>query len=95
MMRAGTVLLCLSAALPAPFASGSGVNHGPDVSGPWGLTVDYLKDPVGIDGDAPRFSWKLPAGMKSQSAFQIDAGIWKTDSIVGTRPLFQLGTRPS
>ena len=54
---------------------------------PWGLTVEYRTDPVGIDVANPRFSWKLPDGMVRQSAYEIDAGSWRTGKVASDESL--------
>lgn len=48
---------------------------------PWGLSTEYRENPVGIDVRAPRLSWKLPDGFKSQAAYEIDAGIWASGKV--------------
>lgn len=37
------------------------------------LRCEYLKDPIGIDVKAPRFSWQLEGDSKRQSAYEIQA----------------------
>ena len=54
---------------------------------PHALTVEYRTNPVGIDVAAPRFSWKLPEGVKRQSAYEIDAGVWKTGKVASDESL--------
>ena len=46
---------------------------------PYGLTVEYLTNPVGIACERPRLSWKIPDG--EQKHYEIDAGVWKTGKI--------------
>ena len=51
-------------------------SRGAALSAPGALTVEYRKDPVGIDCDAPRLSWKLTAASAAarnlrQAAYQV------------------------
>ncbi len=39
---------------------------------PTALTVEYRTNPVGIDVGAPRLSWKLPADVKRQTAYELE-----------------------
>lgn len=43
-----------------------------DVWRPFDLTVERRKNPIGIDVDRPRFSWKLPIGEKEASAYELE-----------------------
>ena len=54
---------------------------------PHGLTAEYRKDPVGIDADKPRLSWKLPDGVRRQSAYEIVADGWRTGKVVSDQSL--------
>ena len=51
------------------------------------LTCEHVENPVGIDTPAPRLAWKLPAGMKSQSAYEIDAGVWQSGKVASDQSL--------
>ena len=54
---------------------------------PHSLTVEYRENPVGMDVATPRFSWKLPEGTSRQSAYEIDAGVWRTGKVVSDESL--------
>ena len=45
---------------------------------PYGLSVEYRKNPVGIDSPAPRLSWKLPDAVGRQTAYEIEADGWRS-----------------
>ena len=49
---------------------------------PYGLTVEYRENPVGIDTPNPRFAWKLPAGTARQRAYEIEADGWTSGKVV-------------
>ena len=55
----------------------------PPVRAPFGLTVDYRTNPVGVDSPRPRFGWKCPAGCKRQTAYEIEADGWRSGKIAG------------
>lgn len=48
---------------------------------PWGLQVEYRTNPVGIDEPNPRFAWRCPAGITSQSAYEIIADGWSSGKV--------------
>lgn len=50
-------------------------------SKPTHLRVEHLDDAFGIDVQAPRLSWRLPEGARSQIAFQLRAGDWDSGRI--------------
>lgn len=52
---------------------------------PFGLTVEYRENPIGIDAYAPRLGWKLPEGFDRQSAYEIDSPHWKSGKIESDR----------
>ena len=54
---------------------------------PHSLTVEYRENPVGMDVATPRFSWKPPEGTSRQSAYEIDAGFWRTGKVVSDESL--------
>ena len=35
------------------------------------MTCEYLKEPLGIQNESPRFGWRLPAGCAPQSGYRI------------------------
>lgn len=53
----------------------------PILSTPTRLRVEHLDDAFGIDVQAPRLSWRLPEGAKSQIAYQLRAGDWDSGRI--------------
>ena len=53
----------------------------PGGGSPSGLTTEYRENPVGLDAPKPRLSWKLPADMKAQTAYEIDAGVWRSGRV--------------
>ena len=58
-----TVAVCIYAACMAALAAQS----------PNGLLAERLVNPVGMQESRPRLSWRLPDGVKSQSAYEIEA----------------------
>ena len=52
---------------------------------PFGLTCEYRENPVGIDTQRPRLSWKLPTGARSQSAYEIKADGWNTGKVLSEK----------
>jgi len=48
---------------------------------PQALTTEYRVDPVGIDAERPRLSWRLPEGVQHQTAYEIEAGEWRTGKV--------------
>ena len=54
-------------------------------SAPDGLTVERREDPVGIDSQKPRLGWRLPSGVRRQTAYEIEAGGWSSGKVVSDR----------
>ena len=54
---------------------------------PYGLTVEYRENPVGIDAARPRFGWKVPAGFGDQVAYEIEADGWRTGRVASREQL--------
>ena len=50
-------------------------------SSPFGLTVEYRENPVGIDAACPRFGWKVPVEFGDQVAYEIEADGWKSGRV--------------
>lgn len=50
------------------------------------LTVERRESPVfGVDASRPRFGWKLPDGVKRQTAWEIEADGWSSGKVVSSR----------
>ena len=54
-------------------------------SAPDGLTVERRKDPVGIDSQKPRLGWRLPSGVRRQTAYEIESDGWSSGKVVSDR----------
>jgi len=48
---------------------------------PYALMVERMENPVGIDTERPRLSWKLPKGIARQCAYEIDADGWNSGRV--------------
>ena len=51
------------------------------MNGPTRLRVEHLLDPLGIDVEAPRLSWQLPAGTARQLAYAVETGSWESGRV--------------
>jgi alpha-L-rhamnosidase len=52
-----------------------------DQSRPYDLRVDHLTAPLGTGPEAPRVSWKLPAGATAQRAYRVVAADWDSGRV--------------
>ncbi|MFC5747435.1 family 78 glycoside hydrolase catalytic domain [Actinomadura rugatobispora] len=62
------------------------------MTGPDGLRVEHLVDPLGLTERAPRLSWRLPGGAREQVAYRVrgETGgrAWDTGRVASDRSLF-------
>ncbi|MGJ5815232.1 family 78 glycoside hydrolase catalytic domain [Paludibaculum fermentans] len=59
-----------------------------DAVGAVALRCDYLKDPLGLDVTAPRFSWQLTAGMQSAYQIVVESGgatVWDSGKVTAAQ----------
>jgi alpha-L-rhamnosidase len=80
---------------PAAAAPGYAALHTPSGSAPFCLKCEGSVNPVGIDIDSPRLSWKLPvtgaSAMCFQTAYQIQAATSQSALAVGKPDLWDSG----
>ena len=81
--RNGTMRTILALIAFAVFWSAGAANR----SVPWGLTCERVVDPVGVDVPRPRLSWRLPDGVKAQTAYEIEADGWSSGRVASSSSL--------
>ncbi len=63
---------------------------------PYDLRVGHLTAPIGVGGEPPRVSWKLPAGAARQDAYRIVVGDWDSGRVNSAESTFvPLGLTPA
>ena len=65
------------------------------VAAPSELTVEYRKNPIGIDEVKPRLSWKLPQDVVAQTAYEIESGSWTSGKVFTDRSICVPWSGPS
>ncbi len=54
------------------------------LAAPFGLETEYRTAPVGLDTPRPRLAWRCPRGLVRQTAYEIDAGEWRTGRVASS-----------